>query len=98
MLSVHLGKRVCIEEVRSEDWWVCVGKIDRVGGCGFPSCITVVLTSPDIVEEFSANVYQGGLNIGDDVYIVCIERSGSNKLMAFTKEMLNLDIYSWFKY
>lgn len=26
------------------------------------------------------------------------KRSGSNKLMAFTKEMLNLNIYSWFKY
>ena len=72
--------------------------LTRVGGCDFPSCVTVFLTPPDIVREFSANVYQGGLNIGDEVYIVCIKRSGSNKLMAFTKEMLNQDIYSWFKY
>ena len=94
----RIEEKVCIEEARSDDWWVCVGKIAMVGGCDFPSCVTVFLTSPDIVGEFSANVYQGGLNIGDEVYIVCIERSGSNKLMAFTKEMLNRDIYSWFKY
>lgn len=88
----------CLRKARSGDWWVCVGRVARVGGCDFPSCMNVWLISPNIDEEFTAHVYQKGLHIGDEVYIVCIEREKHNKLMVFTKAMLNPDVYSWFKY
>ena len=88
----------CLMKAKSDDWWVSTGRIVGVGGCEYPSCMNVFLTSPDITGEFSARVYQDGLSIGDEVYIVCVECSGSNRLMAFTKEMLKPDVYSWFKY
>lgn len=34
----------------------------------------------------------------EEVHIVCVECSDSNRLMTFTKEMLKPDVYSWFKY
>lgn len=88
----------CLMRARSGDWWVCTGRIARVGGCDFPSCMNIFVASPDIVGEVTAHVYQDGLNIGDEVYIVCIERSGSNRLMTFTREMLKPEVYSWFEY
>ena len=89
---------LCSQKARSGDWWVCVGRIARVGGCDFPSCMNVWLISPNINGEFTAHVYQESLRIGDEVYIVCIECEKHNKLMVFTKAMLRPDVYSWFEY
>lgn len=94
----NLKEDECLRKARSGDMWVCVGRIARVGGCDFPSCMNVWLNSPNIDDEFTAHVYQDGLHINDEVYIVCIEREKHNKLMVFTKAMLSPDVYSWFKY
>lgn len=89
---------LCTWKARSDDWWVCVGRIARVGSSDFPSCMNVWLISPNIDGEFTAHVYQEGLNIGVEVYIVCIECEKHNKLMVFTETMLRPDVYSWFEY
>ena len=89
---------LCTQKARSGDWWLRVGRIDRVGGSDFPSCINVFLTALEIKGNFSAHVYQEGLSIGDEVYIVCIECEKHNKLMVFTKAMIRQDVYSWFEY